>query len=474
MSRVYSLVLVCLSAGPVAAQPGQPAPDPLDRLNALEQRLEALEAENARLRRPPAAEPGAPPDPRPHPGAMDQLVERLGTRYSGGFVLVDSPDRARVPYQLRLNVFNQFRYLNQQLDDPTFTDNLGTVRPVDGRNDFSLNRNLFYFNGYVLDPKLTYNLIIWSSNSVATVIQGGYFGYEFDKRFKLYAGYWGIPGSRTLTRDFMFLPGVERSMADNFFRPGFTQGVWAEGDFENRLFYTAYVGNSLNTLSIASTRLDRNLVYSGSVWWEPLAPYGPPGPYRTAYSDLEFSDRPAVRLGTSFTGAREDRFSGLDRANPENVALFNSDGTLFFATGSLAPGVTVLLANYYMWAQDVGFKYRGLAFNMQYYLRWLDSFRADGPLPVTNTFDHGFEASLGYFVLPKKLELYGRTSFVFGEFRTSNEYAVGANWHPLGNRNFRLIAEANRVQNSPVGSVITPYTAGMSGWNLVLQTQLYF
>ena len=74
---------------------------------------------------------------------------------------------------------------------------------------FSANRNLFYFGGYAFDPKLFFNVIIWSSNSVATVIQGGYIGYEFDKCFKLHAGYYGIPGSRSNTRDFMFLQGVE-------------------------------------------------------------------------------------------------------------------------------------------------------------------------------------------------------------------------------------------------------------------------
>ena len=178
--------------------------------------------------------------------------------------------------------------------------------------------------------------------------------------------------------------------------------------------------------------------------------------------------------GHPSSGSREDRFSDSGTNNPENVALYNSDGVLFFATGSLAPGVTVELANYYMWAQDFGFKYRGFAFNAQYYLRWLNNFRADGPLPLSSTFDHGFEASAGYFVVPKTFELYGRASAVFGQFRDSSEYAVGFNWHPWQNRGFRLIGEANYVNNSPTASIQTIYNAGMTGWNFVLQTQLYF
>jgi hypothetical protein len=391
------------------------------------------------------------------------------------FVLVETPDPSRVPFRLQLNLFNKFRYLNQQLASDTFTDHLGNVRPVDSRNDFNLNRNLYYFGGYVFDPKMIFNIIIWSSNSVATVIQGGYIGYQFDpKTFTLYAGYWGVPGSRSNTRNFMFLEGVERSMADSFMRPGFTQGIWAEGLLFDEMNYVAYIGNSANTLNVGTSKIDTNLIYAGSVWWEPLGPYNPPGPYKMAYSDLEYHECVAIRLGSSASGSREDRFSASGANNPENVALYNSDGVLTFETGSFAKGVTIQLANFYMWAQDFGIKYRGFAFNFQHFSRWLNNFRADGPLPLTGTFDDGFEASAGYFIIPKTFELYGRSSAVFGQFRNSSEYAGGFNWHPWQNRGFRLIGEANYVNKSPTASVQTIYNAGMVGWNFVLQTQLYF
>jgi hypothetical protein len=193
-----------------------------------------------------------------------------------------------------------------------------------------------------------------------------------------------------------------------------------------------------------------------------------------AFSDLECHEQLAVRVGTSVTGSREDRFSSSPANNPENVALYNSDGTLFFATGSLAPGVTVLYADAYIWSQDVGLKYRGIALNGQYFFRWLNDFVTDVPLPLEGTFDHGFEASLGIFVIPQTYEIYGRSSAVFGEFRDSSEYAIGTNWHPWRNRGFRLITELNRVIDSPTASIQTIYNSGMNGWNFVLQTQLYF
>jgi hypothetical protein len=43
-----------------------------------------------------------------------------------------------------------------------------------------------------------------------------------------------------------------------------------------------------------------------------------------------------------------------------------------------------------------------LALNGQYYFRWLNDFVADGPLPLSSTFDQGGEFSASYFVVPKK------------------------------------------------------------------------
>ena len=48
-------------------------------------------------------------------------------------------------------------------------------------------------------------------------------------------------------------------MADNFFRPGFTQGVWASGEPVKGLNYLVFVGNGLNTLNISATKIDTNL-----------------------------------------------------------------------------------------------------------------------------------------------------------------------------------------------------------------------
>ena len=86
-------------------------------------------------------------------------------------------------------------------------------------------------------------------------------------------------------------------MADNFFRPGFTQGVWANGEPVKGLNYLAFVGNGLNTLSISANKIDTHLLLSGSVWWEPLGDYGEPGKSRNMYDDYFASGRFAFASG---------------------------------------------------------------------------------------------------------------------------------------------------------------------------------
>jgi hypothetical protein len=263
-------------------------------------------------------------------------------------------------------------------------------------------------------------------------------------------------------------------MADNFFRPGFTQGVWANGEPLKGLNYLVFLGNGLNTLNISANKIDPHLLLSGSVWWEPLGAYSEPGKSRQMYDDYFASKKARIRIGTSFTRSREDRFSDTEQSSPDNTSIYNSDGVLAFSTGAFAPGVTVQKATYKMWAIDGGLKKSGFSVNGQYYFRWLSHFEADGPLPLTSTFDHGFELSTGKFVVPKKLLLYVRGSKVFGQFANPYEYGGGFKWYFLPTERLWMTGEVMRVNKSPYSGAFTPYTAGMAGWMPMLQTVLAF
>lgn len=67
---------------------------------------------------------------------------------------METKDDSSFPFALKLNNTTQFRYINTQLESDTFTDHLGTARPVAERNDFSINRSMFTFSGVVFDRRL--------------------------------------------------------------------------------------------------------------------------------------------------------------------------------------------------------------------------------------------------------------------------------------------------------------------------------
>ena len=395
-------------------------------------------------------------------------------RYRDGIVIWETPADAKVPFLLKFNMNTQLRYLNTLNSAETFTDHLGVTREVHRRNDITVNRAMFILGGYVFDPRAIYSFTVWTSAGAASIVVASNIGWRFNKGLTVTAGYTGVPGSRSLVDTFPFFASTDRTMADNFFRPGFTQGAWAKGEPLKGVSYLAFVGNGLNTLSITANKIDTHLAYAASVWWEPSGPYGASGKSRNMYDDYFSSKTVRTRIGTSFTRSREDRFSNLDQSSPENTSLYNSDGVLTFSTGAFAPNVTVDQATYRLWSIDAGIKWNGLAVNGQYFMRWLNDFDADGPLPLASTFDHGAELSVGYFVKPQKLMVYGRGSWVRGEFADCHEFGGGVKWHYLPTERLWMTAEVFKINRAPYSGAFTPYTAGMSGWVPMLQTVLAF
>jgi hypothetical protein len=395
-------------------------------------------------------------------------------RYKDGIIIWQTADDAEVPFLLKLNNNTQIRYLNTLSSEETFTDHLGNVREVARRNDITVNRSMFILGGYIFDKRVIYSLTVWTSAGAASIVVAGNIGWQFNKHLALIGGYTGVPGSRSLVNTFPYWTATDRTLADNFFRPAFTQGVWATGELSKGLNYLGFVGNGLNTLNISATKIDTSLLVAGSLWWEPLGHYGEPGKAVNSYDDYYAQKKVRIRIGTSYTRSPEDRFTDLDQSKPDNTSEFNSDGVLTFSTGAFAPGVTVERDLYRMWAIDGGIKYNGLAVNGQYYERWLSNFEADGPLPITSTFDRGYELSASYFVIQKKLMVYGRGSQVFGQFGNQYEYAGGVRWYFVPTDRLWLNGELMKVQRSPYGAAFTPYTAGMNGWAPMVQTVIAF
>jgi hypothetical protein len=93
----------------------------------------------------------------------------------------------------------------------------------------------------------------------------------------------------------------------------------------------------------------------------------------------------------------------------------------------------------------------------------MNNFEADGPLPVDHLNDWGFDASLGYFVLRRRFELYGRGSRVAGKYRKPVEGSGGFNWYPFDTRQVWINFEAIAIRDSPYSGGYYVYSVGQSG-----------
>jgi hypothetical protein len=377
--------------------------------------------------------------------------------------------------ELSISAYALVRYMNQLPADQTFVDHLGNEHDVDTRQDFFPHRVLIFFKGWLGTPKLIYNLFVWTVNTTDQDALLGSLGYQFNRKFSLYAGINGLPGTRSLQGSHPFWLGHDRVMADEFFRPYFSYGVWAQGEVTPGLWYNAMVANNLSSLGIKATQLDRDFGWGASVWWMPTThEFGPRG----AYGDWEMHEKLATRFGVSTSWSPENRQTVSPTDPNNNTTIKLADSLNVFDTGSLAPGVTVQDVDYQLVSVDAGLKYRGIFLQTELYSRRLDGFVADGPLPVDSIEDTGFYVQAAFYPWPKKLELYAATSQIFGDddagFDNSSEYLVGANFYPMNTRNHRLNLQIMDVNHSPVSSTFGYYVGGQDGTTVSAAFSVFF
>jgi hypothetical protein len=444
-----------------------------DRLRDLERNYSLLADENRRLTtqleelRDPGGEP-APEIGIPTPDPVSD-ASPYTAGYDNGFYI--SPrDPEQFPFEFKFNNQNQLRYAGFARDVRTFTDSAGIVTPVTNRSAFELNRGRAIFSGFAFSPRLTYNLTFdYTTTSDSQINFWNYWlGYKFDRGLSLFIGQAQVPGTREWLTPFVYTHGPDYSLATTFFRPSLSQGIWASGEPADGLFYRIMLCNGFNTLGTNPSELDSRMTLSGTIWAEPLGDFG------RGYSDFEGHEDPAVRLGASFTYSPIQGQQGNPNL-PENSDIRLTNGTLITEPGALAPGVTLNIYHVALWAIDFAVKYRGVSVNGEFYMRDLFNLIGNGPIPRSSIFDYGGVAQAGYFVLPQKLEFYGRTSQITGPFGYGSEYASGFNCFCLEKKqNLRFTFDVAWVNHSPADQARTDYRVGDTGLLVRSQVQFFF
>ena len=510
--KITRSVTLALAMAPLMVNAAT-APSMDDRLRALEARQQQLEQmirdrdaqlekSNARIQQlesaatpaavastvPPASpvavtnEPTAAAAGPPDLAAADQADAKLnrqplaapwGTYEGGKGVVLARNEMGEVDF----SAFAYVRYLNQKGLDDTYTDAFGRTSTLNLRQDIQLQKVLLNFKGWLFNPNFRYLFYTWTANTSqgqgAQVVVAGNLSYRFNDAFSLAAGIGGLPGTRTTNYTFPgWLKVDHRTMADDYFRPSYTTGVWAWGQLGDDVKYRVMVGNNLSQLGVSATQLDSTLnTVSGALLWMPTTgEYGPGEPF----GDFDQHSEVATLFGINYTRSREDAQGQPGTEDFANTQLRLSDGTLIFQADPFGTGAQIRKATYQMAAMNAGVKYDGYSLDLEVYWRKLDNFASTGVLPRESFDDTGFQLQGSAMLMPQTLQGYFAGSMINGQYGDPWDLSVGLNWFPMKRRELRLNAQALYLDRSPVGSSGVPFIVGANGWVFSTDVMLNF
>ncbi len=361
--------------------------------------------------------------------------------------------------ELNLSGYMAARYLNQLPGVQSATDHLGRPINVAPRQDFQFHRVMLFSSGWLFHPNFQYSTFLWTVQDTNQVAVGGALYYKFGRHMTLGMGWNAYPGTLSLQGSHPYWESYDRVMADEFFRPYFSQGLFAQGEIIPKLQYRWMVGNNNSNLDVAAVKLDRDLSAGGALTWLPTTgEFGPRG----AFGDYEWHESVATRFNLAYTYSPEERQSPIGTP-AGNTTLRLADSLNIFDAGALTNGVTVERTHYQMLSAAAGMKYHGFWLQGEGYGRRLDNFVADGKLPVGVVRDTGFYVQVAKMIVPNRFELYGATSYIFSDYGHPKEFIVGGNYYPWNTRNIRLNTQLINVGHSPVSSTFGFYVGQLTG-----------
>lgn len=402
----------------------------------------------------------------------------VGAQFNKG-LFIRATDLEKNPFAIYIGGRLQLRHIGFTRDEETWTDNTGTTRDIRNRNQFDAERVRLNISGTAISPDLSYLFIFDADGDGGSLTDGlaFFFTYEFDPAFKVRLGRWKTAANRQWLLSSRYQRLSDRSLATEYFRTGFSDGIWVLGDFEalgtEGWHYEMSLTNGLRSSSRASLNLDDNLGAAATLYCDPLGDYG------QGDADFGWHESPVVRFGGSFAYDKSDDRSdaGLTFALGDDSFVRLSDGTRLAALGSLAPGVQLLGDRLMLASFDVGMKYQGWSANVEYFIRSLQDLTASGPLPVNKLYDYGFHAEAGKFLIEKRWDVSGRMSQISGLFGNSFEYSLGTNLYwgdGQTDRVNKLTFDVSHIQRSAVTSSLIDVIAGDTGWLFRTQVQIGF
>ncbi len=404
-----------------------------------------------------------------------------------GLEVYAARNRQSFPFAFYLNGFVQVRWFefarsveswtsSTPLDGTSPPTQANRTNPVNNINTFEINRFFLTTEGYVTDRRLLYSLTLFGTTDNgqnSSIAPLGYIAWKFNDQLMMLGGVSFVAGTREWGTSSRWVLGIDRSMANTFFRPSYSPGIEFKGNLlDGELNFRGGVWNGIDGSRAGVNRPGTAMAWAGIIDWQPLGNYGP------FYSDMEVHTDPVIRIGCSglqaLSPASEPDSQGN---NPEDTIVRLTNGTPIALPGALQPGTSLKQFRAQLATVDAGWKYNGVALNFEYYWRLLNDFYAintvgggEANLRTQSIFQQGGAGTMSFCLIPHRLGVYGRSSAVTGRSGTGQEYGGGFNFYPKNNRQAKFTFEALYYNRSPADNSLYPYRAGYSG--TAIQTQM--
>lgn len=400
-------------------------------------------------------------------------LDSVKVGYDSGFVIASQRQQdlkvSRYPFRLVLNGWGQLRHTASDI-----------AQPNDDTNQFQLKRGRLIFSGGAFNPYFSYLLQFDGRSSSGDDVRllDYYLSYDFGAdQFGLDPGTLGFRTGKykmpfTMAR---WLSGrqfefADRSVASTFFdvNRSFAWGLYGKTDrtiipivWETAIFNGLVTGGAETG---SSGSLDDNFAYSMRVFGFPIGDWG-----NGELADFEYHDRLAMRCGFGIAQSQIDRSGSTEFSS---VRVVDSGRTL----ASILP-LTVANYDVALYSIDTSFKRRGWSMSMEYYFRSITNI--DGAA-VPDLRDHGFWMQLGCFVVPDRVQLLTRWSYVSGDSGTlgvtkqsSDEVAGALAWYFKENH-AKVVFDITRLNGAPINSAALDISPRDRGWLFRSQIQFSF
>ncbi|ACM18644.1 phosphate-selective outer membrane channel [Geotalea daltonii FRC-32] len=342
-----------------------------------------------------------------------------------GFTLTSADEK----FQLSLGGRLQTRYTFTDADDN------GTSRDS---NKFEVKRMKFWLNGYAYTKDLTYLLQVdFVQGGSSKLLDHAYLNYRFVDEAQVLAGQTKVPFGRQWLNSSGSQQFVDRSTASDMFRPGYEAGVKVHGAVAGGIatYELGYYGGA----GQSTFRTSNDNAYAARITANPF------GKMAYAEGDLDQSEKPLLSVGANYYRNTLQK-STATAFETNNVTLAGSTGWLGKGIGTFANGEKIDINGY---GVDAAFKWLGASTQAEYLLGQADGHTSDKTLRA-----HGFYAQAGYCIIPRKLELAFRYSFVDPNRDKANDQQVdtqGAISYYFNKHNLKLQGDVTNSHDQSKG-----------------------